>query len=407
MLQKADVAEVLAAERRHGTKSKSLVWIVAGAILLAATVGWFVWQAASKSGASTYVTESIAPGDLHVSLVATGTLQPVHDVAVSSIVAGTIVSVDVDYGQAVVTGQPLAHLDPSDLKAQLDHAQALVDAQTASRDAAAANVDDAVNALHRAHALPLGDTITSKDLELATSSLQRAHDNLAVSEAQLRATQAELATARSNLGKAVIVAPIDGVVLDVNAEAGQSIGAASLGTPLFRVASDLATLNLEIDVDEADVAQLKQGQAVSFTVEAAPDHPFSGTIAQVRSAPTVSDGVVSYKAIVPVENPGRSFRPGMTATADIALAEARDILTVPNSALRFAPPTNGQGGLLGFLIPKQVIEAPPAGPHVWILRDGTPRPVGLTVGLTDGQRSEVVSGDINKGDLVITASKGR
>lgn len=395
MLQKADVAEVLAAEgRQHRTRRVMMIALIVAGVAVLATGGWLLWSNVFRSAAASYATAAVTRGDIHVTLVATGTLEPIHEVAVSSITAGTLASIDVDYNQQVSKGQALAHLDMSSLNAHLERAIANVDIQAANRNAVAAGVADAQAALARVEGLTTGKTVTVRDADLAATALTRAKANLAVAEAQLAGAEADLKAAQDDHANGVITAPIDGVVLDINAEAGQSIGTATFGTSLFTIAADLRQLDLSIDVDEADVATVKEGDKVSFTVEAAPDRPLAGVLRQIRSAPSVSSGVVSYKSLISVDNSALLLRPGMTATANIAVDDATGVLTIPNATLRYTPPA----------APKSAV--PPDDQHVWLLDKDTLRQVAVTTGITDGQRTEIRDG-LKEGDVVITGSKTR
>lgn len=392
--ERADVAEVLATEGRRNRRGHTLRVVTAAAALIAVVAlagwGWFAWRSAATPA---YVSDPVVRGDIVVKLTATGELQPTREVAVSSLVTGTIASVDVDYNQSVAKGQPLAHLDPADFETRRKRAAAAVEAQAAMRDAAAATVSDAEAALQRAERLTADNLVSDRDAELATTTLARARANLAAAEAQLKAAQADLATAESDYGKATIRSPIDGVVLSVNADPGQTITSASLVTSLFVLATDLKHLDLELDIDEADVPQIKVGDEVSFTVEAAPDKPLLGSVRQIRSAPTINDGVTSYKAIVAVDNASGTLKPGMTATADIQTNRATAMLTVSNAALRF--------------IPKSSAARPAGQAQVYVLRDAGLVAVPITAGISDGQRSVITSGDLEVGDLVVTGLKGR
>lgn len=389
MLKRLDVADVLAAETRRSRNAQRvrLVIVALVVVVLAAGAfwGWSAWQTRAVPA---YLTDAATRGELTVTLVATGTIAPSRQVAVSSLVAGTVASVDVDYNQPVTRGQALAHLDPRDLAARLARAEAMVDAQSASRDAARTAVTDAQAALARARQLPEGQVISKREVELATTALRRATANLNVSEAQLRAALADLDSAQSDYAKATITSPIDGVVLEVNAEIGQTVSAAMVASPLFLLADDLRMLEAEVDIAEADIPQVKAGDAVSFTVESAPDRAVSGTIIQVRQSPRVTDGVTSYAAVIAVDNTAGTLRPGMTVTATIVTARAVDVLSVANGALRYAPA--GAAPL------------PAGGQRVHVLRDGAPVAVPVTTGLTDGQRTEIVSGELAAGDIVVT-----
>lgn len=393
MLKRLDVTEILAAEQRRGRNRRAtqIALVTLAAVVVAGAVawGWWTWQSRSLAA---YVTDRVTRGDLVVSLIATGTLEPSQKVGVSSLIAGTLASVDVDYNETVSKGQRLGTLDPRDYIARRERALAAVAAQVASRDAVMTAVTDAEATLQRARELPRGEVVSSKDVELAGTALIRAQANLAVADAQLNVARADLASAQSDYDKTIVVSPIDGTVLDVNAVKGQTVSAATLTAPLFTIASDLKLLGLDVDIDEADVVQVRAGDPVLFTVEAQPDKPIAGTIQQVRSAPSESDGVTSYTATIDVDNPDGLLRPGMTATASIETDRVSNVLTVANAALRFVPKTT-----------------PPteSGHQVYVLRDGTPLRVVVTTGLTDGTRTAIASGDLAVGDLVVAGIKDR
>lgn len=407
MLQKADVAEVLAAEGHRGRRRRVIrLLAIAAAILVVAALAIWAWAGSRNAGASAYVTDTITRGTLTETLVATGTLEPVEQVSIASLVSGTISSVEVDYEEPVHKGQVLARIDPEALAAQLRHAMSAVDAQMANRDSAQALVTDARAALRRAQELTAGRTVSVRDVELANTALTRAEANLAAAQAQLAMAEADLATARNNYSKATIVSPIDGVVLDVSAKVGQTITANSVITPLFTLAASLRTLDLEVDVDEADIPRVRVGNTAEFTVELRPDKPIAGVVRQVRSGPTVSDGVTSYTAVISVDNADLSLRPGMTATAQIAIARAVDVLSVPNGALRFVPLATGGGGPFG-LFGGASVELPPSQPHVYVLREGQLHAVVVETGLTDGIRTAITSRDLAVGDAVVVAVKAR
>lgn len=397
MLQRPDVAQVLHAEVQRGKRGRQLRLAAVAAIVVVALAGVVaLWPMLRVGGTLAYATTPVMRGNIAVLLTATGTLEPRQQVAVASQVTGTVASVDVDYNQSVSKGQVLARLDLRPFDLQLRRAMALVDAQAAGRDAAKANVNDAEAALRRLGELALKQVVSTERLELATTALQRAKANLAAADAQLSAAEADLAGARDDYGRATIVAPIDGVILDVNAEIGQSISAA-LAVSLFTIASDIRHLELEVDIDEADVVQIAVGNPVAFAVEAMPDQLFTGVVRQVRTGPTISNGITSYKAVIAVDNENLLLRPGMTATADITTAEAKDVLTVANAALRFIPEDTGS------------TTSAPTGeaPRIYVLVDGALAPMDVVTGLSDGQRTEIAADGLLEGDLVVTGVKGR
>ena len=407
-LPKVDVAEVLATEVRHGRSRKFVTGlIVVAAVVAVLGAGLWAWSSLQAHSTNDFTTDQVTRGAVTATLVATGTLQATTQIAVSSLTTGTIASIDVDYNQTVIKGQALAHLKMDDLASRLRRAVAMVDLQSANRDVAAAALADANAALARAKGLTSGEIVSVRDIELAGTAAQRAEANLAAARAQLGAAEADLAGAQSDYAKGTIVSPIDGVVLDVNAHPGDTIGTAAVLTSLFTIAADLRTLELDVDVDEADVAQVKVGDKVVFTVEAAPDRALSGIIRQVRSGPTVTDGVTSYKAAIAVDNRQLLLKPGMTATAEISTDEADNVLTVSNAALRFTPVATPSRGLFGSLAPQSTIEAPLGGQeHVYVLHDGQLKVTNVTAGLSDGQRTAIVGGDLALGDFVVTGVKG-
>jgi HlyD family secretion protein len=398
MLQKADVAEVLKAAGRREKRGHLLrLTIIATLVIVAVAGAIALWLILRGGGVVSYATAPVSRGDIAVLLTATGTLEPRQQVSVSSVVTGTISSVDVDYNQPVIKGQILARLDLRSFDLQLRRAVALVDAQAASRDAAAASVTDTEASLRRVGQLALREVVSIEQVELATTALQRAKANLAAADAQLKAAQADLASARDDYRKAAITAPIDGVILDVNAEIGQAINAGSLGISLFTIASDLRRLELVVDIDEADIGQVEVGDEVVFSVEAMPDRRLSGRVRQVRAGPTVSNGITTYKAVISVDNDSLQLRPGMTATADITTARATNVLMVPSAALRFNPDSAKSA------TSTTAVELP----RVYVLRDGVLSAIEVTTGLSDGQRTQVAADGLSAGDAVVTGRKGR
>ena len=391
MLQKADVAEVLAAEARRGHSRRAVRLVVTVAVVVLLMAGllwaWFAWRAASVP---TYATDPVTRGDIVVTLVATGSLETTQSVPVASLVTGTVASVEVDFNDEVTKGHVLARLAPEDLAVGQRRAEAAVEAATANREAAKATVADAQSALRRAEELDKTNLISPRDLELAESQYLRAQAGLAAAEAQLHAAQVDLDSAKANLGKADIVAPIDGIVLDMDVVAGQQVGPALLA-PLFTIASDLAKLDLEVDVDEADVPLVAVGDRATFTVEATPDRELHGSVRQVRSGPKIREGVTSYVAVIAVDNADLALKPGMTATASIITDEAKDVLCVANPALRFVPPNADENS-------SNV-------PGVYVLKDGVPTRIPVETGISDGQRTQLLSGPA-AGEVVITGIGG-
>jgi HlyD family secretion protein len=319
-----------------------------------------------------------------------------------------------DYNDIIKEGDTLAKLDTDKLEANVEHARASLTARQAALIEAEVTLDEKKDAYDRA--LRLSDQGISSQEVLLTSkaAYERAIAALDTAKANIKVAEADLKLAETDLDKACICSPINGIVLDRAVEVGQIV-AASLSAPvLFTLAEDLSHMNLTVDIDEADIGQVAVGNEASFTVEAYQQKDFEATITQLRYAPEEVEGVVTYKAILDVTNTDLLLRPGMTATADITVAKLDNVLTVPNAALRFAPPVEtenegGGSGLLGMLIPRRPRSGGPAGGidaegmrSIWVLRDGAPAEVKVRTGRTDGSHTVITEGDLKEGDEVIT-----
>ena len=412
-----DIAAVLKA----GAPTRKLRrYVIAGVVVLAVAVaGWMTFGGSSTSSAVTYTTVPITHGGLTVSVTATGTVQPTNQVQISSELSGTVATVDVDFNDRVTKGQPLATLVPDNLQAAVALSAATLTAREADVRQAQATVDETAAAYARAQQLSVKQLASQGTTESAKAAADRAVATLASANANLRIAQANAAIAKSDLEKANITSPIDGVVLSRAVEVGQTV-ASSLQAPiLFTLAEDLTKMRLEVDIDEADVGKVTQGDTATFTVEAYSGRKFPATIAQIRYSPATVEGVVTYKAILTVDNSELVLRPGMTATADITVEEVKDTLLVPNAALRYAPPVAQQarqrtGGLLGLLMPSgggrnRAITPAATGADgtrtLYVLRDGAPEGVTVKVGVSDGSHTAIVSGDLKEGDQVVSGSK--
>ena len=331
-------------------------------------------------------------------------------------VSGTIETVAVNYNDQVKAGQVLARLDTDKLESQVLKSQAALESAQANLLEAQAGVVEMRNELKRlkhVQELSGGKVPSRHDLDAAEAALNRAQAEEAGAKAQIAEAKATLRVDQTNLSKAVIRSPINGIVLERKVEPGQTV-AASLQTPvLFILAEDLAQMELHVGVDEADVGQVKEGQDASFTVDAYPDRIFPARITEVRYAPQTEEGVVTYETLLSADNSDLSLRPGMTATADIIVKKVENAIIVPNAALRFTPPeqekqdSKQSRGLVGTLLPRRPMRSSskkqPDTPthsskkHVWMLRDGVPVVIPVTVGTTDGSMTEVVAGDIKPG----------
>jgi len=379
---------------------------------LAAGLYWWTTEVETRR-AVTYQTEAVRRADLHVTVTATGTIEPTNLVEISSELSGTMQQVLVDFNDTVTEGQVLAQLDTTQLEAQLA-------VQNASHAAAQAQVANAEASLIEAElnydtVKQLDDRgiTTRTNLHASEAGLARAKANVASAKANSDLTHAQLEAQQAELAKACICSPINGVVLQRNVDEGQIV-AASLSAPvLFTIAEDLSKMELQVDVSEADIGRIKAGDTATFSVDAYDDQTFAAVISMVRFASETIDGLVTYKAILSTENEALLLRPGMTATAEITVAQYDNVLVVPNAALRFAPPQVVEetedkkasgGGLLGLIIPSRdgQDDRPRSDRTVWLLRDDLAVEVPVEKGDTDGQATRILSGEIAEGDLVIT-----
>lgn len=401
-----DMAAMLAAA---GPRRNRRGRLVAAAIVIAlgAAGAWYLFGASTAT--VIYDTDPAARGDLTVTVSATGTVQPTTQVEISSELSGTLASVEVDFNDIVAVGQPLARLDDTKLKAQVANAEASHAAAVARVEQAKATLDEAEVNYQSQVELDRRGVTTQQKLVADKAAYDRARAAVGIATADLTLAEANLALIRADLSKAVIRSPINGIVLDRAADAGQIV-ASSLSAPtLFTLAEDLSRMDLLVNIDEADIGQVAVGNTAVFTVDAFDAREFPAQIVSVRYAPETTEGVVTYKAVLTIDNADLSLRPGMTATATITVAEVPGALTVANGALRYAPPqiaeeTGGGGGLLGLIMPRRPAEDGPAadaGRVVWVLRDGQPVRVPVTVGATDGRRSVILSGELAEGEPVI------
>ena len=415
-----DVLAAIAADGpRHRRRRGRLLAI---ALLAAAAAAAFVavWSS-RQTGTPQFRTEGVTRGDLTVIVSATGNLQPINQVDVGSEVSGLVESVFVDDNDHVKTGQVLARLDVSKLQDQVINARAALASAEAGVQQAVATVKESQASLGRLRQVAelSGGKVPSKtELETAEATEQRAISNEAAARAAVEQAQATLSSAEINLRKASIRSPIDGIVLSREIEPGQTVAASFTAPVLFTLAEDLSQMELEVDVDEADVGQVRDGLAAEFTVDAYPTRRYPARIARVSFGSTTKDNVVFYKAILTVNNDDLTLRPGMTATAEIVVVRRTGVLLVPNAALRFTPPTTStterSGGVVSYLFPRppdrertsKSDNVTTGAQRVWILRDGAPVAVPVTVGPTDGRVTEVTGTDLSAGTPVITESTG-
>jgi HlyD family secretion protein len=393
-------------------------WLLGGiaavvvAVILARAYG-------AKSAGVQYKTAPVETGSLTVLVTATGSLQPTDEVDVGSELSGVVSDLYVDNNDPVKAGEILAKLDTTRLEAQAQQSRASVDTAKARVQDAQATLEESRLALERAKNLYDAQLVPKSNLDSAQAAFDRAQAGLASAGAQERQAEASLSTIETDLTKAVIRSPVEGTVLSRSVERGQTVAASFQAPVLFKIAQDLRRMELHVDVDEADVSRVQKGQHAKFSVDAYPDRSFPATIREVSYASKTVEGVVTYEAILEVDNEDLLLRPGMTATADITVETIEDALLVPNAALRFSPPENaaaqrGSGGLVSMLLPRRPFRGRPTGasgqkpgPRVWTLENGHPVPRRIKTGSSDGTHTVVTSGDLEPGtELLVDVLSG-
>jgi HlyD family secretion protein len=396
------------------------LWLALGlaALVLIGGAGVLWWKNGASKGAR-HVTSVVSRGDITVTVSATGNLQPINTVDVGSEISGTMASVYVDFNDKVKKGQVLAQLDTTKLQTALERSRATLAANQAKVAQARATLEESKIGLARfeeVSRLSGGQVPSATELDAARAKLARAVADLATAEASAAESAGAVKQGETDLSKATIRSATNGVVLKRSIEPGQTVAASLQAPVLFSLAEDLAEMELIVSVSEADVGQVREGMPATFTVDAYPDKIFPATIKQVRYGAVTVDNVVSYQAVLLVKNEDLKLRPGMTATADIKVAEHKDVLLVPNAALRFKPVERVKktdGGVMSLLIPR-----PPSPPRpqvgrgngeggknrtrVWVIAAEVLKPVPVRVLLTDGRNTEVESKDLQVGDEVVT-----
>jgi HlyD family secretion protein len=438
--------------------------LIGAVVVLLAVVGVASFWS-GEADEKQYLTGTAEIGTVDVAVSATGTVQPVTTVQIGSQASGTVAWIGVDYNSPVKKGQIIARLDPATVQTQIANASASVssaqasreasageiEAQQASIDAARANVDAARARRDDAAALVkryegLANVVAARDIEAARTQAAEAVAQYNQSVAQLRQAEASLGSVRArreqanaalaqaqaqlqqasvNLDNTVITSPIDGVVVSRAVDVGQTVAASLQAPVLFTIANDLSKMQILAAIDEADVGQIREGLEVRSTVDTFPNDTFRGRVAQVRLEATTQENVVTYTAVVEVDNPDLKLRPGMTANVEISVERRENVLTVPNAALRFRPELSDEdreqlresiqarrGGSSSERGDRQRSQRPEGNAAadrqtVWVLTaDKKLEPRRVRTGLTDGRVTEVVESDLREGDTVVTGQTG-
>jgi HlyD family secretion protein len=423
MSARPDATAILAETKSRRRRARAYQIIGIG-LVIAIGAGAFFWRKNKTTKAKDvhYLTAVARVGDLKETVTATGTLKGLDSVDVGAQISGKIIKINVDFNDHVTVGQVIAEMDTAQLQSRVEQSKAQVNAADASLVLAKATQAQTKAQYLRSVDLSQKGLISSKDLDSAKADADRAGASITSATAQATLARASLKDAQTQLSYAVIRSPIDGIVLSRLVEPGQTVAASMSAPILFTLARDLTQLRLYVDVDEADVGKVKEGQDATFLVDAWNGHGFSSKVVSVHNLPTTGQTVVTYQAVLSVDNSERLLRPGMTATATITTDERKGVLLVPNAALRFSPPASAKataGGIpfLGGSVPgaprigggagtktrggKKLITAADAQGLVYLLDQGTPKRTVVEIAGTDGERTEIKSG-LAAGAQVIT-----
>lgn len=410
------------------------------AVLLILGLGGFgLWVFRGSAKEAVYTTIPVARGRIAQTVSATGTLQAVVTVQVGSQVSGTIAKLNADFNSKVTKGRVIAELDQGKFKARVEEERANVVSAQADLAKVKVSLEDVQRTLARASELKKRELISQSELDAAETSHRAALAQIEVAKGRVEQAKAGLDQASLDLSYTVIRSPVDGIVISRNVDVGQTVAASLQAPTLFTIANDLSKMEVHTNVAEADIGNIWQGQEVTFTVDAYATRRFRGTVAQVRNAPTVVQNVVTYNAVVRIDNKELLLKPGMTANVLFMVHQKDDVLTVPNLALRFRLPTEkpdsqapaavrrgnqSAGGARGSSRGSgggrrgqrdgaggdrresgESKGAADAGrwASIYVLRDQKPVPVRTRLGITDGSATEVIEGEIREGEPVIVA----
>jgi HlyD family secretion protein len=358
-------------------KKKALV--IAAVAAIAALAVWLL-SGGKKEEKITFDTAAVAPANIMNSITATGTIEPVTSVTVGTQVSGIVSKLFVDYNSVVKKGQVIAELDKTNLMSQLNTAKTQLATAQSQLNYQTANYK-------RYKTLFEKGLVAADDFDNAKLSYTQAKE-------QVVSAKEEVQRAQTNLGYATITSPIDGVVLSKSVEEGQTV-AASFSTPeLFTIAQDLTNMQVVADVDEADIGDVKEGERVTFTVDAYPDDTFEGEVKQVRQEATTTNNVVTYEVVISAPNADLKLKPGLTANVTIYTAERKGVLSVPSKALRFTPQKETVGKM-------KIVDAANAKNKVWTIEGNSIVAHKVNIGMTDGTNTQIVGG-IAEGTKVVT-----
>ncbi len=362
-------------------KKISKIWILVIVIVVVAAAAWLM-SSGKKESQVTFDTATVAPANIKNSITATGSIEPVTSVTVGTQVSGIVNKIFVDYNSKVTKGQVIAELDKTNLTSELNTAKANLQSAQSTLNYEQSNFG-------RYSTLYKKGLVSADEYESARLNYQKAKEAVATAKETVQKAQ-------TNLGYATITSPIDGVVLSKSVEEGQTV-AASFSTPeLFKIAKNLTDMQVVADVDEADIGDVKEGERVSFTVDAYPNDTFEGTVTQVRQEATTTNNVVTYEVVISAPNADLKLKPGLTANVTIYTAEKQGVLSVSSKALRFSPTAETVG--------KNKIVDCNGKNKVWTLEGNTLKAHAVQIGMSDGTNTEIISG-ISRGAKIVTGIK--
>jgi HlyD family secretion protein len=379
--------------------------------LAAVVAGGVVWRIKTRPPpGARYVLTAVTQGDVVESVQSTGTVQPLTQVQVGAQISGRIAKVFVDFNSIVKKGDVLAEIDPTLLGATVEQNRAQLGAANAQLTRAQASLTTSQASLERAEKLHTENLASQADVDQARGQRDVAMADMAAAQAQIVQTKAQLSYSQTNMTYARIFAPIDGLVVSRNVDPGQTVAASLQAPTLFVIAQDLRKMRILAEIDEADVGKLREGMPAEASVDAFAGETFAGSVSQVRYNPNSVQGVVTYLAVVDVDNPEMKLRPGMTATVTVKTHSVKDVLRLPNAALRYKPTPPGKDGANQSDPNKTDTRVEPLGRgkgRVYLIEDSTPgkeraEPKIVDIGITDGINTELKGADLPVGTKVVT-----
>ena len=376
-------------------KRISKIWVPVGVIAIVAVVFFLFSQRKPKEEIS-FETVKVETGNIQNSITATGTIEPVTSVSVGTQVSGIVSKLYVDYNSVVRKGQVIAELDKTNLLSELSSAQSNLESARSEYQSQVSTLNYQKANYQRYTTLFNKGLVSADDYETARLSYLTACEAVDKAKAQIGVMEQNVAKAKTNLGYATITSPIDGVVLSKSVEEGQTV-AASFSTPeLFTIAKDLTNMQVVADVDEADIGNVKEGERVTFTVDAYPDDTFTGRVMQVRQEATTNNNVVTYEVVISAPNSDLKLKPGLTASVTIYTSEKTGVTCVPSKALRFTPTKETVGN-------RKIVDVN-AKNKVWVLKEGSIVARKVSVGMTDGIKTQILDG-VSPGESIISDIK--